>query len=331
MFYNALIRVISCSKMRQMDTIQAIRAFLETIDAGGFSGAARRLGVAPSVVMKRVNYLEHISRKKLLHRSTRAVNVTEDGQRQLPELRKAVANIEAVLSAMRHTDKVPSGHLRIGCPPAITSIHFANMIAQFSLKYPEIRIDVTLIDRPINPINGGFDIVIGGFTNSFADVVDIPLFQLKRMICGAPEYLARMGEPTHPNQLFSHRLLALTPAGTTWEFRGTRGPIRIELAPAMFSNDSQVLAVSAIHGNGLAMLPSYVCGPAIRVGKLVEVLVRYPISEMWFKAFVAEKQFNEEPMRTFLEWLQAELSPVPPWETGVGTQRERKHKTSGFR
>lgn len=297
-----------------MDTIIAIKAFLETVDSGGFSAAARKLDVVPSVVMKRVNYLEHITKKKLLVRSTRSIELTEEGMQHLQELRAAVAGLDLVINRLRHEEKKPRGLIRIGAPPAITTLHFSRIFSEFAIEYPDIRIGLTLIDRSMNPVNHDLDIVIGGFLNTFPDIIDIPLFPLKRMICGSSDYLSRHGIPTDPSHLFSHRLLALTPMGTTWEFRGPSGPIRIEHSPVMFSNDAKVLCDSAIAGNGLAMLPGYVCKPYIHTGDLVEVLDLFPIAEMWFKAFVSRKLIHEDHVKTFLEWFNKKLLPVPPWE-----------------
>lgn len=297
-----------------MDTIDCIKALIETVDAGGFSGAARRLGVVPSVVMKRVNYLEHKLKRELLQRTTRSVRLTEEGRRHIGDLRQAIAQVETVMHGLKWSDQTPSGHLRVGTPPAITVLHLSHLLGQFTRLYPDITLDLTLLDRAVNPVNAGFDVVLSGSTSTFLGVDDISLFQLRRAVCGSPEYLDRMGEPTHPTDLYTHRLLALKPSTIVWEFRGPNGPIRIERPPVMFSNDSLSLAAAAVQGNGLAMLPAYVCAPEIRAGRLVEVLVNYPTAEMWFKAFVSHKQRDTMPVRTFIAWLQSTLSPVPPWD-----------------
>jgi DNA-binding transcriptional LysR family regulator len=296
-----------------MDTIDCIKALIDTVDAGGFSGAARRLGVVPSVVMKRVNFLEHKLKRKLLERTTRSVRLTEEGRRHIADLRQAMAQVETVMNGLKWSDRTPSGHLKVGAAPSITVLHLSRLLGQFTGLYPDITLDLTLLDRAVNPVNAGFDVVLVGSTSTFLGVEDIPLFQMHRAVCGSPEYLARMGEPTHPTDLYTHRLLVLKPLSTVWEFRGPKGPIRIERPPVMLSNDSVSLAAAAVEGNGLAMLPSYVCAPEIRAGRLVEVLVNYPTAEMWFKAFVSHKQRDMVPVRTFIAWLQSTLSPVPPW------------------
>lgn len=111
----------------------------------------------------------------------------------------------------------------------------------------------------------------------------------------------------HPIDLYSHRLLALKPSTIVWEFRGTNEPIRTERPPVMLSNDSLSLVAAAIAGNGLAMAwqcCQRMCAPPeIRPGHLVEVLVNYPSAEMWFKAFVSQKQRDTTPVRTFITWL----------------------------
>lgn len=296
-----------------MDTIDCIKALVETVDAGGFSGAARRLGVVPSVVMKRVNYLEHKLKRQLLQRTTRSVRLTEEGRRHIADLRQAVAQIETVMHGMKRSDQTPSGHLRIGTPPAITVLYLSHLLGEFTRLYPDITLDLTLLDRAMNPVNAGFDVVLSGSATTFLGVDDIPLFQLRRAVYGSPDYIDRMGEPTHPTDLYGHRLLALKPSTIVWEFRGPSGPIRIDRPPAMLSNDSLSLAASAVQGNGLAMLPTYVCTADVRAGRLIEVLVKYPIAEMWFKAFVSQKQRDSVPVRIFITWLQSVFSPVPPW------------------
>lgn len=290
-----------------MDTFLAIKAFLETVDAGSFSNAARRLGLAPSVVMKRVNHLEHMSRKQLLHRTTREVRLTEAGKRELAALRRIGGDVDQVLANLRRPDEGMVGRLRVGAPPALTSLVFGALISRFAREHPRIAIEITLIDHPISPIDHALDVVIGAFSNTFANVRDIPLFPLRRVICGSPEYLARMGTPREPRHLFSHKLLALAPAGGQWEFTSVDGPVRIEVLSDFVSNDSQVLAAAAVESIGLAMLPSYVAQPAIRRGELVEVLAAFPVAEVWFKAFLGLQSEKEPAIHALLAWITKEL------------------------
>ncbi len=297
-----------------MDTVLAIRAFIETVESGGFSSAARRLGVAPSVVMKRVNHLEHVTKSTLLRRTTREVRLTEAGMRSLDSLRRVVREMDDVLDGLRRADDAPLGRLRIGTPPALTAMHLATVFSEFARSQPRVDVDVVLIDHPTNPVEHGFDFVIGAFSETYDGVTDTPLFPLRRMVCGTPSYFDRLGRPKHPRDLFMHNCLVLSPSGANWEFRGKRGVYRIPVHSSFSANDARVLCTAAVAGHGIALLPSYVAVPAIRRGELEQVLTDYTAVGMWFKTFVPDRLTDSRAVVALLDFVREKLSPIPPWE-----------------
>lgn len=304
-----------------MDIVLAIRAFIETVETGGFSSAARRLGVAPSVVMKRVNHLEHVTKSTLLHRSTREVRLTEAGLRSLDSLRRVVRDVDTVLDVLRRADEAPMGRLRIGTPPALTAMHLAAVFSEFARSQPRIDVDVVLIDHPTNPVEHGFDFVIGAFSETYDGVTDTPLFPLRRMVCGTPSYFDRVGRPKHPKDLFAHNCLMLSPSGTNWEFRGKRGLFRIPVNSSFSANDARVLCAAALAGHGVALLPSYVAIPAIRSGQLEQVLTDFTAIGTWFKTFVPNRVADSRAVVALLDFVREKLSPVPPWERSDKAER----------
>jgi DNA-binding transcriptional LysR family regulator len=297
-----------------MDTLQNLKAFLAVAGSGSFSAAARRLGVAPSVVTKRIDQLEWAAKVALFARSTRRVAPTEAGERFLPRVRAAVAELDEVLSEMARPRRDLEGHLRVKVPTTLAVLYLGAILGRFQAQHPRVSLDVVLADRPLNPVEEGFDLAVVAFPASFSSVVDEPLCPLRRMVCASPAYLAARGVPRHPRELAGHDTLSFLPTGPVWTFRSDRGPIGVEVAPKLSANDNQVLLAAAREGNGVALLPSYVALPALRAGELEEVLEAFPVPEMWVKALVPENRVQIPRVRALLAFLKGNLGQTPPWE-----------------
>jgi len=300
-----------------MDSLRNLRAFVETARTGSFSEAARRLGVAPSVVMKRVNQVEAEAAAPLLRRTTRQVSLTDAGRRHLPAIQALLGEADAVLATLRRPEADVEGHIRIGAPPALTHACLAALLARFLAEHPRLTLEITLIDRAVDPAESGIDVVVGAFTRSFDGVVDIPLCRMRRVAVAAPEYLARHGAPRHPRDLAHHACLSFMPSGLTWSFRRGRRLINVEVRPKLSASDSQILAIAAAAGSGIAVLPSYAALPAIRAGLLRPVLETFPITDLWIKASVAGRQSELPRIRRLVDFLGAQMAPIPPWERQI--------------
>ena len=229
-----------------MDTLTNLQAFLASAEAGGFSAAARKLDVSTSVVSKRVTQLEAQIGIALFHRSTRQLRLTEAGQRYLHRARGVVADVGDLLSRMGEKDHDLVDHLRIKAPTSLTIARLADAFSAFQTQNPRLKLEIVLIDRPVDPVTEGFDIAIGAFPHSFGGVVDEPLCALKRLLCASPAYLKSQGMPRHPRDLVEHRCLSFLPTGPEWMFDGPRGRITIQVRPLLNSNEGHVLVKSAI-------------------------------------------------------------------------------------
>ncbi len=159
-------------------------------------------------------------------------------------------------------------HLRIKAPTSLTVARLADAFSAFQTQNPRLKLEIVLIDRPVDPVTEGFDIAIGAFPHSFGGVVDEPLCPLKRLLCASPAYLKKHGAPKHPRDLVDHRCLSFLPTGPEWIFDGPRGRISIQVSPLLSSNEGHVLARSAIAGNGIALISHYLVADALREGTL---------------------------------------------------------------
>lgn len=168
-----------------MDILVNLQAFLATADAAGFSAAARKLSVSTSVVAKRVTQLEARIGTPLFHRSTRQLRLTEAGQRYVHRARGVVSDATDLLSRMGEKGHDLVDHLRIKAPTSLTVARLADAFSAFQTQNPRLKLEIVLIDRPVDPVAEGFDIAIGAFPHSFGGVVDEPLCQLKRLLCAS--------------------------------------------------------------------------------------------------------------------------------------------------
>lgn len=293
-----------------MDTLTNLQAFLVSAEAGGFSAAARKLHISTSVVSKRVTQLEAQIGIALFRRSTRQLRLTEAGQQYLHRARSVVADAGDLLARMGEKDRDLVDHLRIKAPTSLTIARLADAFSAFQTQNPRLKLEIVLIDRPVDPVTEGFDIAIGAFPHSFGGVVDEPLCSLKRLLCASPAYLAAHGVPQHPRDLVDHRCLSFLPTGSEWVFDGPRGRINIQVRPLLSSNEGHVLVKSAIAGNGIAFISHYLVADALSNGTLQAVLPDFQIPELWVKATIPERRVNAAAVQALLQQLRRSLSPA---------------------
>jgi DNA-binding transcriptional LysR family regulator len=298
-----------------MDSIENLRTFVAAADAGSLAGAARHLGIAASVVTKRIDQLESRAHARVFSRSTRHVALTEFGARYLPSARRLVHDYDEVFAVMRYAPQQVEGHIRIRAPTPMAVGFLGETLASFQRQYPRVSLDVVLNERPgINPSEEGLDISLNASPNSFAGVIDEPICPLNKLVCAAPSYLERRGIPRHPRELSKHDCLLFSPVGTTWNFESATGPVSVDLRPRLCANDQFILTVAAMRGNGIALLPTYAAAAPLREGKLVRVLDRFAVPTAWIKALVPEARAASPHVRSLLAFLKAHFAPLPPWD-----------------
>ena len=296
-----------------MDTILNMKAFLATARSGSFSEAARQLSVAPSVVSKRVNQLEWQLRSRLLERTTRRVRLTEVGEQYLPTIRGIITEYDDLVAGSLRAPGELEGHIRVKSPAAITNLHLGKVFTDFQRAHPRVTLEVVLMDRSVNPIEEGFDVVLGLLPASFENVVEEALLPYPRVACASPKYLKTRGEPKHPRDLANHDCLVFQPAGATWTFGSKRGPISVQVRPKFMSNDIQIIVEAAKDGGGIAVLSKLISKQARKEGTLIPVMTDFPLPDHWLKAFIPQSRVGLARVQALLAAVRAAFLPVPPW------------------
>jgi DNA-binding transcriptional LysR family regulator len=303
------------------DTLLNMKAFLATARGGSFSEAARQIGVATSVITKRVNQLEWALNAKLLVRTTRSVKLTEIGERYFTSIRDMVGEYDNMVAGIRRSPGELEGHVRVKAPVALSTMHLGKVFAAFQRDNPRITLDVVLNDRSVNPVEEGFDIVLGIVPASYDGVIEEPLHVYPRLLCASPAYIRKHGAPEHPRDLVNHHCLAFSHAGTTWTFQSSKGSIDVTVKPRFMSNDSSVLVAAACDGNGIMVASKLAALSAIRAGKLVPLLPDYPTTDLWLRALIPQSRIGLKRIQALMSAVREALLPVPPWEIEVAKKK----------
>ncbi len=297
-----------------MDTLSNLKAFVATADAGSFSGAARQMGLVPSVISKRIDQLEWLIRAPLFTRTTRKLTLTDVGDRYLHTVRQVIGQVDDALAGMARASGELEGHIRVKLPTTLAVLYLSDILNDFVKSQPRISMDIVLADRSVNPIEEGFDIAIGALPELYGRVQDKPLRLMKRYLCAAPAYLERMGRPQHPGDLVDHDCLVFTTSGVRWEFQSPQGLMGIDVRAKLRTNDGLALCEATIAGTGIAVLADYIAEGALNAGQLVEIMQPYSVPGIWLKALVPTNRLELPRVRMLLDWLEKKLKPDTPWD-----------------
>lgn len=290
-----------------MDTLTNLKTFTAVANYGGFSEAARRLHVVPSVVAKRIGQLEKTMGTRLFERSTRSVVLTEAGQKLQGRATGLMADFDDLVRSVQRDDSKLEGHIRVMAPTTLTMLHLGEVFNTFVQQHERITLELALVDLSSNPEEQGFDIAVSGRNASYEGVVEVPLCSAKPLLVAAPDYLAKRGMPTHPRELTEHDCLVFAPTGRIWQFQSARGMLSVEVTPRLTVDDNLTLLGAAGMGMGIAPLPAYVAQQALADGSLLPLLDGFALHENWFRAFIPRRKYRLARVRALADWLVANL------------------------
>ncbi|GAA5236595.1 LysR family transcriptional regulator [Verticiella sediminum] len=228
---------------------------------GSFTQTAQRLGISKASVSMRVHALERATGLALVRRTTRQVSLTQAGHALVAEASPAFARIGASLLAVKDMTGTPRGNLRVTAPVALGRQHLAPLLSAFLRKYPEIRIELELVDRLVNMLHEGFDLAIRHTSAPPETCIAWTLCETRSRLVASPTYLRTRGMPTHPHELAAHDCVLYFGDRATdqWTFQraGDGEPITIAVQGRLRANNSEVLRDAVHAGLGIGLLPDF--------------------------------------------------------------------------
>lgn len=263
-----------------MDKLQALSMFVETVRCGGYSAAARKLGVATSSVTRQVAALEAELGATLLNRTTRHSSPTLAGQAYYD---KAVEIIEALVEAdglVSDRGSEAKGRLRVSVPVEFGRRVIAPHLGRLLAQYPELEISLSLNDQLVDLPRQQIDLSVRlGATLISDDIISRPIGQFDRWLVASPEYLQRAGTPSHPLELMEQACLRFDYGGphSTWTCSDGQETWALNVQGRLQSNNADVLRETALAGGGIALLSDWLVAADVRSGRLLRLLPDYRI------------------------------------------------------
>jgi DNA-binding transcriptional LysR family regulator len=258
--------------------------FAAVVEHGGFSAAGRALGVPKSRLSKRVAQLEERLGVRLLQRTTRRFVVTEVGERFYAHCRAVLEEAQAAQDAVDELRAEPRGMVRLSCPVSLAQTVLAYLLPDFLVMYPKMQVRLLSGDRRVDVIGEGYDLAIRvrNKLDTDANLVVRTFGQSRTKLVASPALLNAQGRPTQPDELAKLPALSMREheGAQVWELIDASGTqVNVEVHARLITGDFAVLLESARRGMGVALLPEFVCAPAITRGELEVVLPEWSMPE----------------------------------------------------
>ncbi len=259
----------------------------------------------------------------MLSRTTRKIALTTDGEGYFEECRHILAQIEEAEAQLIRQRERPQGLLRVHCGFAFGEQALVPLLPEFLRRYPEIRLDLALTDRLVDLIEEGADLAVRIGGQLAPSLVARKICDLERIVCAAPAYLRRHGEPRKPEDLCRHNCLYVSgsPQLRRWPFRTSKGPIAIEAAGTFSANNASSVIELALKGVGIARLVDAVVEQPIRQGRLVRLFAdSHQVEPVPLVALYQQTRHRLPKVTAMLDFLLEKFAHTP-WRTTMGAPR----------
>lgn len=304
-----------------MDKLEAMAAFTRVVAKGSYAEAGRELGLTRSAVSKAVMELEQILGVRLLDRTTRRVSPTEAGRAYYERCLDVLSQIEETELQVSRLNDEPRGTLRINAPMSFGIRYLGEAVAELSAAHPDLKVELILNDRFIDPLEEGVDVTVRIGTLADSSLIARKLAPARRVLIASPGYIAQYGRPKTPGDLINHRCLAYgqsTVNSLRWQLTRGEETITVPVASQLCSNNGEILRAAAIAGNGIAKLPTFIVGHDISEGRLEVLMPDYPPTELGIYALYAPNRYLAAKTRVLIDHLAERFGGTPEWDGFLG-------------
>lgn len=292
-----------------MDRFRTMESFVRVVRAGSFTIAATQLGLSRALVSRHVSDLEQRLGVRLLNRSTRSLNLTEEGQSYLEFCEQLFRDVESKERLIVKTRTEAVGTLKLTAPKSFGVVHLSDAVAAFAGEQPNLRVSLILEDVSLRPgefTEKGLDLALRIASTRNASFVEEPITSLEWIACASADYLARAGRPVSPADLAGHACLVhvnVLPSDHVWRFEGPKGGQSVKVTGAFMSNSALALRKAALAGLGVALVPRYVVAKDLFSGRLATILPRYRVTARPLVAVYPRTPALPQKVRVFIDFL----------------------------
>jgi LysR family transcriptional regulator for bpeEF and oprC len=297
-----------------MIDLKSLAIFVKVAERRSFAQAGRELGITQSGVSNAVSRLEERLAVRLLARTTRRVNLTEDGAAFLDRCQRILAELEEAEAVLGRARATPAGRLRIEMPVAFGSLKIVPLLGAFRAEYPDITLALSFTDRVVDLVEEGIDIAVRMGALQDSSLIARRMTQTQFRVYGAPGYFAKNGRPRTPEDLAKHNCLAYTRRETRhirdWRFRRSGADLTVTPRGNMTFNDGTAICAAACAGYGLVQMHDYYGDAPLAAGALEPVLQRFePAADTVSLVYPPTRHLSPK-VRVFVDFLTAGMRPA---------------------
>ncbi|WP_409267101.1 LysR family transcriptional regulator [Massilia sp. BHUDP2] len=296
------------------DRFEEMRVFAAVVEAGGFTAAAARLGMSKAAVSRHVAELEERLGVRLLHRTTRRLSTTAEGELFHARCRELLDRLEEAEAELGSGSTTAQGVARANVPLSFGLMHLAPLWPRLLERHPGLELDVSLSDRVVDLVDEGYDLAVRIGQLPASSLVSRRLASTRLVACAAPAYLAAHGAPARPAELARHAVIgySLFASGDTWSFSGPAGEESVKVQPRMRTNNGDTCRAAALAGQGIILQPSFMVGADLAEGRLVELMPGWRSIALGIYAVYPSRKFLAPKVRVIIDFL-VEAFADPPW------------------
>ncbi|WP_281300420.1 MULTISPECIES: LysR family transcriptional regulator [unclassified Iodidimonas] len=299
-----------------MDQLTALRVFIKIAESGSFSKAARKLGMSKSAVSKAVSSLEDHLGARLLYRTTRQVNLTEEGRAYRDRALRIIEDLADADTAVSSLNAEPRGTLRVSSALSFGIRHIAPALPDFLLRHPDLTVDMDFNDRFVDLVEEGYDIAIRIGAMADSSLISRKIASARMVIAAGTGYLERFGTPQKPEDLAHHDCLIYRGRHSPdeWIFHdraGTRASVKV--SGPLFANNGEALKEAARHDLGIVAIPSFLLNPDLEQEGLVEILAHYSQEDLPVQAVYPPNRHLSTKVRRFIDFLADRFATAQGW------------------
>jgi len=302
-----------------MDRFTAMKVFVRIIQMGSFTAVAAEMSMTQSSISKKIAALEATLGATLFTRSNRQILLTEVGANYYERCLSILSELEEAEAQTKDYTLKPKGNLRVNVPVAFGRIHVTPYLPEFMKTYPDIKVELNFLDRKIDLLNDGFDLVVRIGHLADSNLVARKLGESPRVIVASPEYLKNHGIPKGIDDLKQHQCLVYSNLSTMniWHFGHKDKEVRIQVEALMQSNSSDAILECALSGLGISVLPNWLIQPHLDAGTLISVLDDYVPTRFPINAVYPQNHYTPLKVRSFINFIKekylqdAVLNPKP--------------------
>ncbi|OOG62422.1 LysR family transcriptional regulator [Rhodanobacter sp. B04] len=290
-----------------MEDFSAISTFVRVVEAKSFAAAATQLGMTPSGVSRAVARLETQLGARLLFRSTRSLRLTDDGAAFHARCKEILADLAEATEALNYSNRKPTGKLRVGISLSVGRSAVIPRLAEFEQRYPDIRLELSMSDLPMDLNGEGLDCAIRVGQLEDSSLIARKIGYLRNVVCASPDYLSRHGAPRSIDDLKDHRCINYVyPNGRPrqWQFDTPSGPLAVDIDAHMLINDGESVIQAVVAGLGITQIPRMLAACMIEKGMLELVMTDTASTGKPVWIVYPQKKHLSARVQAFIEWVR---------------------------